>query len=55
MKNELPFILYFNIDYEMYKEPLDENTAYSMQAGTEKSLSGLGTRPSDKLSGKLIM
>lgn len=26
--NELPFILYFNIDYEMYKEPLDENTAY---------------------------
>ena len=27
-ENELPFILYFNIDYEMYKEPLDENTAY---------------------------
>lgn len=26
--NDLPFILYFNIDYEMYKEPLDENTAY---------------------------
>ena len=27
-ENELPFILYFNIDYEMYKEPLDEETAY---------------------------
>ena len=27
-ENELPFILYFNIDYEMYKEPLDEDTAY---------------------------
>ena len=27
-ENELPFILYFNIDYEMYKESLDENTAY---------------------------
>ena len=27
-ENELPFILYFNIDYEMYKEPLDEKTAY---------------------------
>ena len=30
-ENELPFILYFNIDYEMYKEPLDENTAYFRQ------------------------
>ena len=28
MKTNFPFILYFNIDYEMYKEPLDENTAY---------------------------
>ena len=27
-ENELPFILYFNIDYEMYKEALDEDTAY---------------------------
>ncbi|MFC2471110.1 MAG: glycoside hydrolase family 172 protein [Lachnoanaerobaculum gingivalis] len=27
-ENELPFILYFNIDYEMYKEPLDNDTAY---------------------------
>lgn len=27
-ENELPFILYFNIDYEMYKEPLDADTAY---------------------------
>ena len=27
-ENELPFILYFNIDYEMYREPLDEYTAY---------------------------
>lgn len=27
-ENELPFILYFYIDYEMYKEPLDEATAY---------------------------
>lgn len=26
--NELPFILYFNIDYEMYGEPLPEDTAY---------------------------
>lgn len=27
-ENELPFILYFNIDYEMYKEQLDPKTAY---------------------------
>lgn len=27
-ENELPFILYFNIDYEMYKEPLPADTAY---------------------------
>lgn len=27
-ENDLPFILYFNIDYEMYREPLDEDTAY---------------------------
>lgn len=27
-ENELPFILYFNIDYEMYKEELNPNTAY---------------------------
>ena len=27
-ENELPFILYFNIDYEMYSEPLPEDTAY---------------------------
>ena len=27
-ENELPFILYFNIDYEMYAEPLPEDTAY---------------------------
>jgi len=27
-ENELPFILYFNIDYEIYKEPLDADTAY---------------------------
>ena len=27
-ENDLPFILYFNIDYEMYREPLDEETAY---------------------------
>lgn len=27
-ENELPFILYFYIDYEMYREPLSEDTAY---------------------------
>lgn len=27
-ENELPFILYFYIDYEMYKEPMGEDTAY---------------------------
>ncbi|MFV0363698.1 MAG: glycoside hydrolase family 172 protein [Suipraeoptans sp.] len=27
-ENDLPFILYFNIDYEMYKEELNVNTAY---------------------------
>ena len=27
-ENDLPFILYFNIDYEMYKHPLPEDTAY---------------------------
>jgi len=27
-ENDMPFILYFNIDYEMYKEPLGEETAY---------------------------
>ncbi len=27
-ENDVPFILYFNIDYEMYPEPLSENTAY---------------------------
>ena len=27
-ENELPFILYFNIDYEMYKKALPEDTAY---------------------------
>lgn len=27
-ENELPFILYFNIDYEMYREPLSPDTAY---------------------------
>ena len=27
-ENDVPFILYFNIDYEMYKEPLGEETAY---------------------------
>lgn len=27
-ENELPFILYFYVDYEMYKEPLAENTTY---------------------------
>ena len=27
-ENELPFILYFNIDYEMYREPLENDTAY---------------------------
>lgn len=27
-ENELPFILYFNIDYEMYQEPLSSDTAY---------------------------
>jgi len=27
-ENDMPFILYFNIDYEMYKEPLEEETAY---------------------------
>jgi len=27
-ENELPFILYFNIDYEMYHEPLSDDTAY---------------------------
>ncbi len=27
-ENELPFILYFYVDYEMYREPLDEGTAY---------------------------
>lgn len=27
-ENDLPFILYFNIDYEMYKQPLREDTAY---------------------------
>lgn len=27
-ENELPFILYFNIDYEMYDKPLPEDTAY---------------------------
>ncbi|MCI1209841.1 MAG: DUF2961 domain-containing protein [Treponema sp.] len=26
-ENSLPFILYFNIDYEMYREPLSEQTA----------------------------
>lgn len=27
-ENELPFILYFYVDYEMYRQPLDEDTAY---------------------------
>lgn len=27
-ENELPFILYFYVDYEMYKEELDSDTAY---------------------------
>lgn len=27
-ENELPFILYFYIDYEMYKEPMADDTAY---------------------------
>jgi len=27
-ENELPFILYFYVDYEMYKKPLDEDTLY---------------------------
>lgn len=27
-ENELPFILYFYIDYEMYHEPINEDTAY---------------------------
>lgn len=27
-ENDLPFILYFNIDYEMYAEPLPADTAY---------------------------
>lgn len=27
-ENDIPFILYFNIDYEMYHEPLDQDTAY---------------------------
>lgn len=27
-ENELPFILYFYIDYEMYHEPINEETAY---------------------------
>lgn len=27
-ENELPFILYFYVDYEMYQQPLPEDTAY---------------------------
>lgn len=27
-ENDLPFILYFYIDYEMYNEPINEDTAY---------------------------
>lgn len=36
-ENELPFILYFYIDYEMYKEPLDEDTAYFHSSWTREN------------------
>lgn len=43
-ENDLPFILYFNIDYEMYSSPLPEGTAYFHSSWTRQNpCAGWGT------------
>ena len=50
-ENELPFILYFNIDYEMYDKPLPEDTAYFHAAWhRENPCNGWGAGPAGEFA-----